>query len=51
MLPQMEFGASVWQNSSSSDKIQRKGIALNLGAPALTNAVEAKARILPLELR
>ena len=52
----MEFAASVWQNSSSADtlnKIQRKGPALCLGVPATSalNAVEVEAGILPLELR
>ena len=56
VIPQMEFAASVWQNSSSADtlnKIQRKGLALCLGVPATSalNAVEVEAVLLPLELR
>ena len=56
MIPKMEFAASVWQNSSSADtlnKIQRKGLALCLGVPATSalNAVKFEARVLPLELR
>ena len=56
VIPQMEFAASVWQNSSSADtlnKIQRKGLALCLGVPATSalNAVEVEAGVLPLELR
>ena len=56
VIPQMEFAASVWQNSSSADtlnKIQRKGQALCLGVPATSTlyAVEVEAGVLPLELR
>ena len=56
VIPKMEFAASVWQNSSSADtlnKIQRKGLAFCLGVPATSalNAVEVKAGALPLELR
>ena len=56
VIPKMEFAASVWQNSSSADtlnKIQRKGLALCLGVPATSalNAVKFEARVLPLELR
>ena len=56
VIPQMEFAASVWQNSSSADalnKIQRKSVALRLGVPATSalNAVEVEAGVLPLELK
>ena len=56
VIPQMEIAASVWQNSSSADtlnKIQRKGLAFCLGVPATSalNAVEVEAGVLPLELR
>ena len=52
----MEFAASVLQNSSSVDtlnKIQKKEIALCLGVPATAAliAVEVEAAALPLELR
>ena len=56
VIPQMEFAASVWQNSSLADtlnKIQRKGIALCLSVPftSALNAVEVEAGVQPLELR
>ena len=56
VIPQIEFVAPVWQNSSSVDvlnKILRKGLALCLGVPATetSNALEAEASVFPLELR
>ena len=56
MIPQIEFVAPVWQNSSSVDvlnKILRKGLALCLGVPATatSNALEVEASVFPLELR
>ena len=56
MILQMAFAASVCQNSSSADtlnKIQRKDLALRLGvlATSALNAVEVEAVVLPLELR
>ena len=56
LIPQMEFAASVLQNSSSADslnKIQTKEIALCLGVPSMAalNAFVVVGAVLPLELR
>ena len=55
VIPQMEFAASAWQNSSSADtlnKVQRKGLALCLGVPATSalNAVEVEAGVLAIRV-
>ena len=56
VIPQIEFAAPVWQNSTSVEtlnRIQRKGLSLCLGvyATAALNALEVEASVLPLELR
>ena len=56
MIPQIEFAAPVWQNSSSVEvlnKIQRKGLSLCLGVPAAAalDALEVETSVLPLNLR
>ena len=56
VIPQIEFAAPVWQNSSAVDplnKIQRKGLSLCLGVPATAalHSLEVAASVLPLELR
>ena len=56
VIPQIEFAAPVWQNSTSVDtlyKVQRKGFSLCLGvsSTAALNSLEVEASVLPLELR
>ena len=56
VIPQIEFAAPVWQNSTSVEtlnRIQRKGLSLCLGvyAVAALNALEVEASVLPLDLR
>ena len=56
VIPQIEFAAPVWQNSTSVDtlnKVQRKGLSLCLGvsSTAALNSLEVEASVLPLELR